>query len=235
MSAGLPLLVTRADPGGARTVARARAMGLDAHHLPLFAARPLPWRAPDPAGFDALLLTSAQAARLGGGELATLAALPVYAVGAVTAAAAEAAGLHVAAVGDADGQQLLDAMTSAKIRRILWLSGRDRSALDPRGAAMVALACYAVDPVPPPAEWDRLIARPAVLSVHSARGAARLADLAGAARGHLALAAIGPTAAAAAGKGWRDVAVAARPEDAALLAQARFLCHKGAQMGSFES
>src|SRR5690606_25425010 len=137
-------------------------------------------------------------------------------------------------VAEASGKRLLDAMTWAKVRRILCLSGRDRSALDPRGASMIALPCYAVDPAPPPAEWDRLIANPAVLSVHSARGAARIADLVGPARRHLALAAIGPTAAAAAGTGWSDVAVAARPEDAALLAQARFLCHKGAQMGSFE-
>src|SRR3546814_17961971 len=98
-------------------------MGLDAHHLPLFAARPLSWRAPDPAGFDALLLTSAQAARLGGEDLAKLSALPVHAVGAVTAAAAEAAGLRGVAVGEADAQQLLYALTETRIRRLLLEAG----------------------------------------------------------------------------------------------------------------
>ncbi|HMN55273.1 MAG TPA: uroporphyrinogen-III synthase, partial [Sphingopyxis sp.] len=72
MTGDLPLVVTRADPGGAATVARARAVGLDARPMPLFAARALAWSPPDPAGFDALLLTSAQAARLGGTGLAAL-------------------------------------------------------------------------------------------------------------------------------------------------------------------
>ena len=63
MKQGLPLIVTRADPGGAATVERARALGLDARHLPLFAAHPLEWAVPE-GDFDALLLTSAQAVRL---------------------------------------------------------------------------------------------------------------------------------------------------------------------------
>src|SRR3546814_2906805 len=52
--------------------------------------------------------------------------------------------------------------------------------------------------------------------------------LVGAARAHLSLAAISPAAAAAAGEGWRDIAVADRPDDVAILAQARALWHKGA-------
>ena len=158
MTGSRPLIVTRPEPGNGATVARARAMGLDARAMPLFAARPLEWTAPAAADFDALLLTSAAAARLAGPGLASLASLPVYAVGAATADAANAAGLTVAMAGTADAQQLLDDMASQDVRSILWLCGRDRSGFDARGAAITPLPCYAVDPVPPPAEWAGLIA-----------------------------------------------------------------------------
>lgn len=227
MTTGLPLLVTRPDPGGAATVERALALGFDARHVPLFRAQALAWNAPDPANFDVLLVTSAQAVRLAGSDLARLATLPVHAVGAATADAAEAAGLSVAAVGDSDAQRLLGAMASQGIARILWLCGRDRSALDPRGLMLVPVPCYAVDPVAPPADWARTIAAPAVLLAHSAREAARIADLAGAARKHLKLVAISAKTAAAAGEGWAEIAVAERPDDAAMLAEAHALCHKG--------
>lgn len=229
MTVGPPLIVTRPEPGNAATVRRARAMGFAVHAMPLFAAHPVEWRAPAAEDFDALLLTSAFAARLGGAELAGLASLPVHAVGEATARAAEAAGLAVARTGTADAQQLLDAMTSQDIRAILWLCGRDRSEFDARGAAITPLPCYAVDPVPPPAAWAGLTAAPAVLLVHSSRAAKRVSDLVGAARAHLSLAAISPKAAAAAGEGWRDVAVADRPDDVAILAQARALWHKGSK------
>jgi uroporphyrinogen-III synthase len=229
MTGGPRLIVTRPEPGNSATVERAKAMGFDAHAAPLFAARAIAWRAPDVEDFDALLLTSAFAARLAGPAITRFGALPVYAVGEATARAAEAAGLKVAMRGAADAQRLLDAMASSNIRSILWLCGRDRSEFDARGAAITPLPCYAVDPVPPPEEWAGLIAAPAVLLVHSARAAKRISDLVGAARAQLSLAAISPAAAAAAGSGWRAIGAAERPDDAAILALARALWHKGAK------
>lgn len=229
MTDGPPLIVTRPEPGNAATVERARAMGFDARAMPLFAAHAIDWRSPAPENFDALLLTSAFAARLAGPELARLASLPVHAVGAATAWAAEAAGLAVAMTGSSGAQRLLDDMTSENNRNILWLCGRDRSEFDARGAAITALPCYAVDRVAPPAEWDALIAAPAILLAHSARAARRISKLVGGARAHLSLVAIGPAAAASAGSGWRDLAIAEQPDDVAILAQARALWHKGAK------
>lgn len=226
MSRGLPLIVARADPGGATTVERAAAMGLDARHQPLFAARALAW-APPSGAFDALMLTSAQAARLAGPGLAELAHLPAYAVGAATAAAAGEAGLVVEMTGHGDAQTLIDAMAPRGIERILWLCGRERSALDARGAQLTPLAVYGVDPVDPPPDWVEAIARPAVLLAHSVRGAGRIAALAGRARAHLSLVAISAAVAKAAGEGWREIAIAEQPDDASLLAAARILCQKG--------
>jgi uroporphyrinogen-III synthase len=62
---------------------------------------------------------------------------------------------------------------------------------------------------------------------HSARGAARIAELVGGERKHLTLLAISAATASAAGEGWAEKAVAARPDDAAMLAEAPALCHKG--------
>lgn len=229
MTDGPPLIVTRPEPGNAATVERARAMGFDARAIPLFAARAIDWNSPTTRDFDALLLTSAFAARLAGRGLAELASLPVYTVGAATARAAEAAGLTVAMTGSSDAQRLLDDMTSENIHNILWLCGRDRSEFDARAAAITALPCYAVEPAPVPAEWDALIAAPATLLAHSPRAAQRISQLVGGARAHLSLVAISPAAAASAGAGWRDLAIAGHPDDVAILAQARALWHKGAK------
>ena len=221
----LPLIVTRADPGGRATTERARKAGLDARAMPLFAARALAWDAPDPAAFDALLLTSAQAARLGGPGLAALSSLPVWAVGEATAAASRAAGLTVAVTGPGFGQGLLDAMARRGPARLLWLCGRDRSVFGADGIAIAPLPVYAVDLVPPPPEWENLVAAPAVVMAHSARGAVRVAELVGDRRKHLTLLAISTAVADAAGEGWMKKAVSARPADAAMLAEAPALCH----------
>lgn len=227
MSDGPPLIVTRPEPGNAATVERALALGLDAHAIPLFAAQPLVWAVPAVNNFGALLLTSAFAARLAGQGLARLASLPVYAVGAATARAAAEAGLTVTMTGSAGAQQLLDAMTSDKIHHILWLCGRDRSDFDARGATIEPLPCYAVDPVAPTAGWFDLIEAPAVILAHSARAATRISALVGDARRHLALVAISASVAVAAGDGWGDLAVSEQPDDAAMLAEALALWHKG--------
>jgi uroporphyrinogen-III synthase len=222
-----PVLVTRAEPGNAATVARARDQGLDARAMPLFAAGAIGWRAPDPGDFDALLLTSAQALHLAGAELEKLAGLAAYAVGAATAAAAAAAGLNVAMTGPGDAQSLVDAMASSgKTSNILWLCGRERTAFNALGVRLVPLPVYAVDPVDPPSDWALLIAEPAAILAHSARGAARIAELVGPDRGHLSLVAISTAAAAAAGQGWAAVTVTERPDDAAMVTAAYALCQK---------
>lgn len=226
MSESLPVIVTRPEPGNAATVARAKARDLAVHGVPLFAANPVAWQAPGARDFDALLLTSAQAVRLAGPDLAKLASLPVHAVGAATTAAAEAAGLRVVQTGPGDAQQLIDAMTSPEKPRILWLCGHHRSVFDARGASLVPLACYRVDPVEPSSLWDDLTAAPAVILAHSVRAATRIAALTEERRRHLSLVAISPAAAAAAGAGWAVVTVTSTPDDAAMVTAAHALCQK---------
>lgn len=212
-----PLAVLRPEPGNAATAARIAAAGGRVIRLPLFAIVPLAWTPPDPADHDALLLTSANAVRQGGPGLGALQMLPVYAVGAATATAARAAGLNVVATGDADAQALAETMALAGVARALHLAGRERTTADLPGVGRT-IAVYASDTLPIGADALLPLAGTVAL-VHSPRAGARLAELL-ADRDAVAISAISAPALAAAGPGWAATAVAAAPNDGALIAAA---------------
>lgn len=217
------LVVLRPEPGASATVARARKLGLDALAMPLFAIRPLAWDAPDPGGFDALLLTSANAVRQAGDKLASYRSLPVWAVGQSTAAAAREAGFVDVTPGEGGVEALLAAIPRGL--RLLHLAGRDRAAVAGPGQAITVVPVYAADALDEPGDLSLL--EGAVALVHSARAGRRLAELAadrGIDRRSVRLVAISEAAAQAAGSGWAEVAVAAIPGDSAMLALAAALC-----------
>lgn len=210
-----PIAVLRPEPGNGRTADRLAALGATVIRRPLFAIVPVAWTPPDPAGFDALVLTSANAVRHADIAATSLARLPVWAVGSATAAAARAAGLRVVATGDSDGRALLDAAGAAGVRRALLLTGRDR-AVAGHPVLHAIRAVYASEAV---AGVDAALLDGTVALVHSQRAARQLAMLAEA-REAIAVAAIAPAVADALGAGWRAVAVAARPDDPAVIAAA---------------
>lgn len=216
------VLVLRPEPGAAATCAAARARGLDPVAAPLFTVRPLAWTLPDVLP-DAVLMTSANAARFGGAQLAALADLPLYAVGAATAAAARAAGFTRVIAGATDVAAIVAA---AGGRTLLHLAGREHR---PSGAATVRIvyASDAVDALPAPA---RAALPDAVALLHSARAAGLFAALIPD-RAALSIAALSTAVARAAGRGWGQVSVAERPTDAALLAAAAKLCDQGGRDG----
>lgn len=210
-----PLAVLRPEPGNAATAQAIEALGRRAIRLPLFRIVPLAWDGPGAEAHDALILTSANAVRQAGAALRAYATLPVHAVGAATAAAARAAGLRVVATGDSDGRALLDAAGAAGVRRALLLTGRDR-AVAGHPVLHAIRAVYASEAI---AGVDAALLDGTVALVHSQRAARRLAMLAEA-RETIAVAAIAPAVADALGAGWRAVAVAARPDDPAVIAAA---------------
>lgn len=229
------LLVLRPEPGAARTLAKARAMGLEAIAAPLFTLRACGWEAPPAEAFDGLLVTSANAVRLAGDGLAAYRALPVHAVGPASAEAARAAGFTDVTEGPGDGAALVATLAADPPRRLLHLAASDHVPLAADGVAIIRRIAYAADPVPalPSAALDA-IGGGALVLLHSPRAAttfARLADEAGLDRAGIALAAISPAAAAAAGTGWARVGVAAAPRDAALLELAAFSWQKAAGDG----
>lgn len=212
--------ILRPEPGNAATATRLREAGLDPWPLPLFEVSPLNWAPPRPTDFDGLLFTSANALRHGGPGLASLHSLPILAVGSATADAARAAGFTVARAGSTDLADLL--RDAPDFSRLLWLSGRDRTAIEhPALAAIVAV--YASDPVALAAAQAATL-KGSVALVHSARAGMQLAaTLAGhgIARDRVRIAAISRKAAIAAGPGWDRIAIAAAPDDDALIAAAR--------------
>lgn len=212
------ILILRPAPGNAATVGLFAMRGIPALAIPLYRVAPLPWRAPDCAAFDALLLTSANAARHAGAGLAALQHLPAWCVGPATADAAQAAGLTVARTG-AGG--LIGLLADAAPARLLWLCGEHRAAIDPPASiTLTALPVYRTIDLPFPAS---AAAQPCIALVHSARAARRFATLA-AVRDHIALVAMSPTVAAAVGVGWHSVTVAAQPDDGEMVEIAVRLC-----------
>jgi uroporphyrinogen-III synthase len=218
-----PLLILRPQPGADDTAQRARALGLEPVVAPLFTVRSLAWRPPDPADFDAVLLTSANAAREAGPALARFTALPCWAVGEATAAAAQEAGFADVRTGSSDGTALVQAAAGAGISRVLHLHGREHIALAWPDLTVESRAVYAAHAAETLPQAARGLRNPVAL-IHSPRAAARFASLAEEKR-RITIAAISLAAAGAAGTGWAEVAVAAAPRDEALLELAVKLCH----------
>jgi uroporphyrinogen-III synthase len=216
------LFVLRPEPGASETAARACEAGLDAVVMPLFKVEPIAWQPPDAAGFDALLLTSANAVRHGGDGLQALRGLPVHAVGAATAQAAREAGFGIASSGNSGVERLLGSIDPEL--RLLHLCGEDRHETHER-QAITAMPVYRSAELAAPDGLARINGQ--VAAVHSPRAGSRLRaaiDEAGVAASSVSIAAISTAAGEAAGDGWARCEAADEPNDPALLALAARLC-----------
>lgn len=214
------VLVLRPEPGASATVERARAQGLDAFAVPLFAIEPLDWDVPQAAHYDGLLLTSASALLHRRTGLESLHDLPVYAVGERTAEAAREAGFSISSIGHNGVDDLLRSVDAGL--SLLHLCGEDRRDPDEARQNITALPTYRSRPIEAP---DLREVRGAVALIHSPRAGRRFAELVRD-RGSIAIAAISGPAAEAAGNGWARVEAAENPNDEALLALAARLCNK---------
>ncbi|RYY47508.1 MAG: uroporphyrinogen-III synthase [Sphingomonadales bacterium] len=208
-----PIAVLRPEPGNRVTAAAIEAAGRVAIRLPLFAAAPMAWVAPDPHDFDALILTSANAVRHGGAGLHRLIGLPVHAVGNVTGEAARRFGFDVVTIGDSGAADLLQRAEAAGVRRALHLAGRERT-IAPEQIVAQAITVYASEPLPiAPEAAARLTG--SVALVQSARAAQRLGEIARD-RG-IALVAVSEGVAEAAGSGWERIMVPTTPSTEAMI------------------
>ncbi len=221
------VLILRPEPGAARTATRARARGLEPVLAPLFAIRPLKWAAPAAGDFDAVMLTSANAPRCGGDGLASFARLPCYAVGKASAAAAQAAGFADVRTGPSDGAALVEMMAADGVARAFHPCGREHIALSHPSMSIKHVPVYASEAMAElPEEAVEGIGDGTIVLIHSPRAGALFASLAAEMRARIRIAAISPAAAEAAGMGWKQIAVAPKPRDQALLELAAKLCHR---------
>jgi uroporphyrinogen-III synthase len=214
----MKLLVIRPQPGADATAARIVHAGHEPILLPLFAVQPVDWEAPSAEDYDAILLTSANAVREAGPKLATFAHLPVYAVGKVTAAAAEQAGLHVGHIGNIGAAELLRDLRNC---RLLWLAGEDHSKIDADASVEIDLRIvYRSAALPVPNNFREVTIQADHVLLHSARAAKHFATIVGEQgldRADISIAALSDNIAIAAGEGWKSLRVATQPTDAALL------------------
>lgn len=209
------LLILRPEPGASKTADRAIQFGLDPIVTPLFSVQSVSWSPPDPARFAACVMTSANAARLGGAALQHFIHLPLYAVAAETAAAASDVGFRNVLIGGGDVDSLGPLVPRG---RVLHFAGREHRPLGADSETVTVYASIPVDPGPLPTAGVAL--------VHSTRAMERFAALAPN-RAGVAIVAISAAVGAAAGEGWRHMAIAERPDDMAMLALARPLCEGG--------
>lgn len=222
----IPLVVIRPQPGADATAAAARLLGLAPQVFPLFVVQPVAWQPPEPGEIDALLLGSANAVRHAGPALTAFRDKPVYAVGETTAAIAREAGLTIAALGSGGLDKVLAQVHAP--RRLLRLAGRKRVALQPPPDILLTeRIVYASNALQVPDKLAKLLRAPAVVLLHSAAAAEHFAhecDRLSLDRTRLSLVTIGPRVTAGCGHGWAEIATAATPDDAALLARACQLC-----------
>lgn len=229
---GVPVLAIRPEPGLSSTLALGRELGLEMHGYALSRVAPVEWEMPSPGRFDALLVGSANAMRLGGANLAGLTGLPVHAVGEATAREARAAGFTVERLGKGGLQTVLDVVEPPV--HYLRLVGNEYVDLDwPDGISFEPVQVYKVQPRPFPDETARLLRGDTIVLLHSAAMArqfiseCRRLDVD---RSRITLAAMGERIAAPARaeseRGWAAIHIAAEPSDEALLAMVQALCHK---------
>jgi uroporphyrinogen-III synthase len=225
-------LILRPQPGASGTAKRAEAIGLEPVVAPIFTLKSVEWQ-PPAERMDAVMITSANAARLAGDQLRQFAELPCYAVGEASEDAAREAGFAQVRTGPSDGEALLAMMAGEGIGSALHPCGRDHIALSRRKITIERRVVYAsevMEQIPLPAE--QAVKEGALVLLHSPRSAAefaRLLDKAGLSRSLVSLAAISQAASEAAGEGWLRKEFAKAPRDHALLELAAKLCQRMAE------
>lgn len=244
--AGEPLNVwiTRAEPGAQATAERVRARGHNAVVAPLLVLRPVEGAGVDLRGVAALAFTSANGVR------AFACAddrrdLPVYAVGDASAAQARALGFAdvVSAAGDVhDLATLVTARLDPKAGPLLHpaastVAGDLRGTLAAAGFEVLRVVLYdarpvtALSPQATQALAEGAVEAVALMSPRTAAAFARLITLAGLESACAAMVAVCLSDAVAQALGpltWRRVAVAARPDQASLLAAIEAAAAQGA-------
>lgn len=222
--------ITRAMPEAEATAGRLRALGCEPLVAPVLQARPADAAAPDLEGAGALAFTSRNGVRAFA-ALSSDRALPVFAVGEATAAAAREAGFAKveSAGGDAAAlAELIAARRGAILGEVLYAAPEEPAgdlvgALAARGVPARALAVYRTQALDLPAAAAAALAegRLDAILVHSAKAARRLAEIAEIreAAPRLAVFAISEAALQPLRDlGFRRALVAPRPDEASLLA-----------------
>ena len=185
----MAVLVTRPHPDDAATATALRALGLEVMQAPMLRFEAVPLHDDVDAEYDAVIVTSANALRAIGEQLAKspILQLPLFAVGERTAAAAREAGFGgvIAARGDAGALRdlVLAGVKSKKIKKaatLLYLAGADLARdlageLGDKGFTVVTQTTYRMVPAAslPREVCDAFVANRIEAVLHYSRRSAR--------------------------------------------------------------
>lgn len=210
--------ITRAEPGASRTAEKVRALGHEPVVAPLLEVHALLAEI-ELGGIGALAFTSANGVRAFA-ERSDERALPVFAVGAATAAAARKAGFAEVASADGDLDALAD-LIAARTRSfkgaVLAPGPREPAgdlprALAAQGVTARPLALYETLPV-----FPRPLGPIDAVLVHSPKAGERLAVVLGGKPGPAAYCISAAAAAPLAGRPFADIRWADHPDEDSLL------------------
>lgn len=148
------MLVTRPDPDASETAARLGALGIETMACPLLIHQTLPVSLPEPTGFGAVVVTSANALRAldERGVLQRYQHLPLYAVGDKTAGLARELGFADVTSAHGAFSDLAELLAHAPLAGpIFYPAARDMSAdlgksLAPYGRMVITAEIYAMNP-----------------------------------------------------------------------------------------
>lgn len=209
--------MTRTEPGASRTATRLAARGFEPLIAPVLAVRPIIQPAPDLSGITALAFTSPNGVAVFA-DLTPERALPVFAVGDVTAERARQAGFRTVTSASGALSDLAWLIASEAVGRVLVPGARepagDLDALLNRAVETVILPVYEATETraKAPADFEAVLA-------HSPRAAKAVAKALGrdGGAGRLAVAISAAAAAPLAAAGFAEIRTAGEPTDAAVL------------------
>lgn len=217
----MKVLIIRPQPGADATARRFQGAGYAPVLMPLFAIEHMPPPSVSVGGYDAILLTSGNAARAACGFLESARDTPIYAVGSATASALAHLSFPVVATGSNGVEALVGVAAADGHKKLLWLAGEDHSAVPQIAGVHIDIAIvYRSVARETPADFAAQVAVCDAVILHSSRAAAHFAhlcDAGGLSRGKITLATFSNAIAASAGDGWAQIIVAPSPNDAALM------------------
>jgi uroporphyrinogen-III synthase len=185
----MAVLVTRPHPDDETTAQALRAKGFEVLRAPMLRFEPVPFQDDEDARYGAVIVTSANALRGLGPDLAgsRLLKLPLYAVGEQTASAARAAGFGEVTAARGDGGALRDLVLASvkskqlkKANPLLYLAGADLARdlageLGENGLTVVTHTTYRMVPASdlPREIYDAFVAHRIEAVLHYSRRSAR--------------------------------------------------------------
>lgn len=151
----LKMLVTRPEPDASETAARLRALGIEPVIAPLLVQHTEDTSLPDPAGFAAMAVTSANALRALAerGELARYTGLKLFAVGDKTATVARDFGFADVVSANGNFGMLVETLAHAGLSGPIWYpaarvqSGDLARSLAPFGLMVITSVVYRMEMV----------------------------------------------------------------------------------------